>query len=258
MQRWPRTRIRPALPSWIFDECASYSLVAGRVAQKSMVAILLFFLAADAIADAGLRFDRTYISLDSSETQVSVVVRNEGIESIKLFPTVRPVQGQRPAPIVASPFLGQIHPGELAVVSFRLTGAPSADEELYVANFEWFASADSKFEGLSHRASLPLIVHPSTAPAPAEPWKRVKLSVAVDGDLMLENPTHCVIHLLPKILLLPARHNVKLPKPYLLPGEILVLKNSAARTRASFALIELQTISGLFITKYQLPVVKVR
>jgi len=59
-------------------------------------------------------------------------------------------------------------------------------------------------------------------------------------------------------LLLPARHNVKLPKPYLLPGEILVLKNSAARTRASFALIELQTISGLFITKYQLPVVKVR
>jgi P pilus assembly chaperone PapD len=103
---------------------------------------------------------------------------------------------------------------------------------------------------LSVRQNLPVVIHPKSLAFDNTPWTHLKWQLA-DGKLRVSNDTPYVVRLSQEVELLPGGAGAMLPKPYLLPGDVIEMPVPASSAQATRVKISPASVYGYVAGPYE-------
>ncbi|MFJ4064838.1 fimbria/pilus chaperone family protein [Pseudomonas sp. NPDC089996] len=180
---------------------------------------------APALAD-GMIPETSVVIVNEADGEASIRVRNDDSRVALLVASIEDIpEDDEPLLFLSQP-AWRVEAGREQVVRFILrTDVALATQRLKRVIFEGVPEGKgdgSSRVGVSIRQNLPVLIHPKGLALDRTPWTRLHWSLH-GRELRVENPSPYVVRLAQELLLLPAQHVALLPRPYVLPGESLVV-----------------------------------
>ena len=207
---------------------------------------------------AGMIPETSVVILNEADGETSINVKNSDSRPALLYSQILPIEGDDENLIVLTPPVTRVDPGETQAIRFLLqTTEPLKVQRLRRVVYEGIPPKD-KTAGMqvnmNVRQNLPVIINPKGLAKDNEPWRRLKWSVH-NGKLQVANPDAYVVRLDQAIALKSSKATVQLPRPSLLPGEVISLDVPAASLDTlSEVTLSPATVYGYAVDQYTAPV----
>lgn len=215
----------------------------------SLVALALATLSV-AHAD-GMLPSTTVVLVNEADHEVTIQVRNDDTVADLLYVTIEDIPEDHEPLLIVTPPVSRVEPGASQAVRFILQNRePLKTERLKRAIFEGIQPRDANAKGklsLNVRQNLPVIIHPKSLPLNREPWKLLTWSTGKD-TLTVRNNSPYVVRLSPSLQLQPSGEQADLPRPYVLPGQMISVPVKSTATTVEFTPASLY---GFALPKHQ-------
>lgn len=220
----------------------------------------LFFLMLPVthIYAAGMIPETSVVVVNEADGEASINLKNSDNRPALLYSQILSIEGDDESLIILTPPVARVEAGETQAIRFLLqTPKPLNVQRLRRVTFEGILPKD-KSAGMrvtmNVRQNLPVIIHPKGLAKDNEPWRRLKWSVK-NGKLQVVNPDAYVVRLDQAVALLPSNTQLQLPRPHLLPGEIINLDLPAPALAGSTSVtISPATVYGYAVDHYTAPI----
>jgi len=206
---------------------------------------------------AGMIPETSVVIVNEADGEASINLKNSDSRPALLYSQILPIDGDDENLLVLTPPVARVEPGETQAIRFLLqTTQPLKVQRLRRVTFEGILPKDPSAGmrvNMNVRQNLPVIINPKALAKDNEPWRRLKWSVQ-NGKLQVANPDAYVVRLDQAIALKPANAQAQLPRPYILPGEVITL-DAPASALANLASVVLSpaTVYGYTVDQYTAP-----
>ena len=220
--------------------------------------LLISALTFSHVQAAGMIPETSVVIVNEADGEASINLKNSDSRPALLYSQILPIEGDDENLLVLTPPVARVEPGETQAIRFLLqTTQPLKVQRLRRVIFEGILPKDSTNGmrvNMNVRQNLPVIINPKGLAKDNEPWRRLKWSVQ-NGKLQVANPDAYVVRLDQAIVLKPANALAKLPRAYLLPGEVITL-DAPASTLATLTSVTLSpaTVYGYTVDQYTAPI----
>lgn len=208
----------------------------------------------------GMIPETSVVIVKEQDGEASIKVRNSDNSTALLHVTLQNVP-EDPEPLL---FLTQpvwrVEAGKEQLVRFILRSEkPLQTQRLKRVIFEGIPQVAQAAQqgqarvGVSVRQNLPVIVHPKGLAPNREPWTGLQWSL-VDGKVQVSNETPYVVRLAQELKLLPGGQVARLPRSYVLPGDVITVETDGLVSGAP-ATVRLfpATVYGFAVDAYEAP-----
>jgi len=236
------------------------TLIANTFGRKVALAAALAFSSLSAMA-AGMVPETSVVIVNEADGEGSITVKNTDDHPALLHVNIENIPEDDEPLLIATPPVSRVEGNETQLVRFILQGRqPLTTQRLKRVNFEGIPpknAADGHVKvAFAFSQNLPVIIHPKGLAMNREPWKLLSWGVSND-QLVVKNKSPYVVRLEQIVTALPNKQNVKLPRPYILPGEEIVAEEKLdASSAVSGVRIYPATIYGFKVENYDAPIAK--
>lgn len=220
--------------------------------------LLITWALSTAVQAAGMIPETSVVIVNEADGEASINLKNSDTRPALLYSQILPIEGDDENLLVLTPPVVRVEPGETQAIRFLLqTTQPLNVQRLRRVTFEGILPKDKSAGmrvNMNVRQNLPVIINPKGLARDNEPWRRLKWSVQ-QGKLQVSNPDAYVVRLDQKLTLAPTNSPTQLPRPYVLPGEVITLDvaANALNTLTSVTLYP-ATVYGYSVDQYTAPV----
>ena len=219
--------------------------------------LLISLLSISHVQAAGMIPETSVVILNEADGETSINLKNSDSRPALLYSQILPIEGDDENLIVLTPPVARVESGETQAIRFLLqTAQPLKVQRLRRVTFEGILPKDNSAGmrvNMNVRQNLPVIINPKGLAKDNEPWRRLKWSVQ-NGKLQVANPDAYVVRLDQTITLKPANASAQLPRPYLLPGEVITLDAPATVLNTLMAVtLYPATVYGYSVDQYTAP-----
>lgn len=222
---------------------------------RHLIAGMAMTCAASASLASGLVPETTLLLIREADGESVVNVKNTDDVPLLLRATVRHIPEDKTNLLVIDPPVARVEPGQKQLVRFMLINRePLKTQRLQRIIFDGIppSRGGANSVQVSIRHNIPAVIHPKNLAIDPEPWKRLVWSVNGQGALQVSNPSPYVVRLAQEVQTKPTGKMGKLPKPYVLPGEtIVVATDDGVASAARNVVISPATVYGIYVDTYE-------
>lgn len=228
------------------------------VLSKIMTVLLLLANVSGATWADGMQPETTVVVLYEEDGEATINIKNTDTGPALLHSVIDNVPEDLEPLLIVTPPITRVEGGDTQLVRFISTlKAPLKVQRLKRVSFEGIPQARSPGGatiGITLRQDLPLILHPQGLPRHQAPWEL--LVWKREGErLTVHNDSAYVVRLAPDVQLFPTAGLAKLPRTYILPGEVLAAALQGPLEGVTAVLIQPATVYGFSVDSYQAPLV---
>lgn len=212
----------------------------------------VFALHTLAAGAAGMVPETSLLFINEADQGASMNVKNTEEKPLLLYTSITDVPGDTGTHLIATQPVVRVEGGQTQTVRFVLqTDAPLKVEHMKRVVFEGIPQktpGQNKI-GISIRQDLPVLIHPAGLAEVQDAW--TLLSWKGKGNtITLSNTSPYVVRFQPVAVLLPSKTMVRLPKAYILPGQVMNI--DAGKSIAGNDKVQISPLSryGVQIDKY--------
>ena len=222
-----------------------------------VVSLFVAFLSLSSVQAAGMKPETSVVILEESDGEASINVKNTESFPALLYSEILPIEGDNERLVVLTPPVARVESGESQAVRFLLqTKEPLKVQRLRRVIFESILPKNNSGKSqvvMNVRQNLPVIINPKGLPLDKEPWRHLKWS-STGEKLQVSNPSAYVVRLDQVIKLNAGNLALRLPRSYLLPGDVVTLDAPYEMLKAATAVvISPATVYGYLVDQYTAP-----
>ena len=225
--------------------------------RNAVIATAMLAGFANVAMATGMVPETSVVLVNEADGEATMNVKNSESTPQLLYTSVTHIEEDQENLIVVTPPVSRVEGNQTQTVRFVLQNkTPLTVERLERAVFEGIPPRDPKAGArvtMTVRQDLPLVIHPKGLAVNREPWKELKVSVIGD-ELTIENPSAYVVRLAQTVQLQPAKQNVDLPRPYVLPKTKVTVPLKGATAAATVARLFPATTYGYAVDAYDTPI----
>lgn len=214
-----------------------------------------FFLVNMAQA-TGMQPETSVVILDESEGETSINLKNTDAVPSLLVTTIENIPEDSASLVIVTPPVARVEAGETQLVRFiSQASQPIKTQRLKRVIFEGIPQRISDGRAkltMTVQQNLPLIIHPKGLKKEPAPWTLLTWSIN-DGKVTVNNNSPYIVRLDQTIKLQPSGTLAKLPRTYILPGEIIhaaVSQNALPNTATTSITLYPATVYGYAVDQY--------
>lgn len=223
-----------------------------------MTVLLLLANVSGATWADGMQPETTVVVLYEEDGEATINIKNTDTGPALLHSVIDNVPEDLEPLLIVTPPITRVEGGDTQLVRFISTlKAPLKVQRLKRVSFEGIPQARSPGGatiGITLRQDLPLILHPQGLPRHQAPWELLVWK-REGGRLTVHNDSAYVVRLAPDVQLFPTAGLAKLPRTYILPGEVLAAALQGPLEGVTAVLIQPATVYGFSVDSYQAPLV---
>ena len=209
-----------------------------------------------AVAD-GMQPETTVVILNEEDGEATLNIKNTDPGAALLHSVIQNIPEDLESLLIVTPPITRVEAGDTQLVRFIMTAkAPLKTQRLKRVSFEGIPQARTPGGatiGITLRQNLPLILHPKGLPKHDAPWQL--LNWKHEGDqLRVHNDSAYVVRMALDVQLHPRAHQGKLPRTYILPGEVLTVVTDDSVAGVVAVEIQPATVYGFTVDSYRAPV----